>query len=230
VADFSRVLAGPFATMLLGDLGADVIKVERPGVGDDTRAWGPPYVEGESAYYLAITRSANGPTSVGGEIFSSVLSTDVVGPDPTMGGGSPITGWDGNVYASSDFDLTAYDITLTGTSIPEPATWALIATGMVLVIFRVFFSEVIFLLNSLIPIIASYRHCEERAKRVSRRRVRAPHHEVGPHASRRVAARQAEATRRASTCAATLLSMRHHAATAIRRICRAGSRGCRPAA
>jgi len=90
----------------------------------------------DGAYYLAITRSANGPTSVGGEIFSSVLSTDVVGPDPTMGGGSPITGWDGNVYASSDFDLTAYDITLTGTSIPEPATWALIATGMVLVIFR----------------------------------------------------------------------------------------------
>ena len=43
VADFSRVLAGPYATMLLGDLGADVIKVERPDGGDDTRAWGPPW-------------------------------------------------------------------------------------------------------------------------------------------------------------------------------------------
>ena len=43
VADFSRVLAGPFATMLLGDLGADVVKVERPGGGDETRAWGPPF-------------------------------------------------------------------------------------------------------------------------------------------------------------------------------------------
>ena len=57
VADFSRVLAGPLATMLLGDLGADVVKVERPGSGDDTRAWGPPYVDGESAYFLAINRN-----------------------------------------------------------------------------------------------------------------------------------------------------------------------------
>ncbi len=57
VADFSRVLAGPLATMLLGDLGADVVKVERPGTGDDTRAWGPPYLDGESAYYLAVNRN-----------------------------------------------------------------------------------------------------------------------------------------------------------------------------
>lgn len=57
VTDFSRVLAGPFATMLLGDLGADVVKVERPGSGDDTRAWGPPYLEGESTYFLAANRN-----------------------------------------------------------------------------------------------------------------------------------------------------------------------------
>jgi crotonobetainyl-CoA:carnitine CoA-transferase CaiB-like acyl-CoA transferase len=57
VADFSRVLAGPFASMLLGDLGADVIKVERPGTGDDTRAWGPPWRGDSSTYYLGLNRN-----------------------------------------------------------------------------------------------------------------------------------------------------------------------------
>lgn len=58
VADFSRVLAGPLATMMLGDLGAEVIKVERPGLGDETRSWSPPAAEdGESTYYLAVNRN-----------------------------------------------------------------------------------------------------------------------------------------------------------------------------
>src|SRR3954469_17205850 len=57
VADFSRVLAGPFAAMTLGDLGADVIKVERPGGGDDTRAWGPPWRGEDSTYYLGLNRN-----------------------------------------------------------------------------------------------------------------------------------------------------------------------------
>jgi len=58
VADFSRVLAGPYATMLLADLGADVVKVERPGAGDDTRAWGPPWsADGDSTYFLAVNRN-----------------------------------------------------------------------------------------------------------------------------------------------------------------------------
>lgn len=57
VADFSHVLSGPYATMTLGDLGADVIRVERPGSGDQTRGWGPPYFDGESAYFLAVNRN-----------------------------------------------------------------------------------------------------------------------------------------------------------------------------
>ncbi|XP_029698610.1 succinyl-CoA:glutarate CoA-transferase isoform X3 [Takifugu rubripes] len=57
VLDLTRVLAGPFATMILGDLGAEVIKVERPDVGDDTRAWGPPFVANESVYFLSVNRN-----------------------------------------------------------------------------------------------------------------------------------------------------------------------------
>lgn len=57
IVDLSRVLAGPFCTMILGDLGAEVIKVEGPFMKDETRAWGPPYAGGESAYYLCVNRN-----------------------------------------------------------------------------------------------------------------------------------------------------------------------------
>ncbi|WP_409495894.1 CaiB/BaiF CoA transferase family protein [Amycolatopsis sp. cmx-11-12] len=58
VLDFSRVLAGPFATMLLADLGATVVKVERPGTGDDTRSWGPPYdASGQATYFQSVNRN-----------------------------------------------------------------------------------------------------------------------------------------------------------------------------
>lgn len=67
VLDLSRVLAGPLCTMILGDLGAEVIKVERPGSGDETRSWGPPWVEGaagrESAYFVCVNRNKRGITA-----------------------------------------------------------------------------------------------------------------------------------------------------------------------
>jgi crotonobetainyl-CoA:carnitine CoA-transferase CaiB-like acyl-CoA transferase len=56
VLDLSRILAGPYCSMMLADLGADVVKVERPGGGDPTRSWGPPFVEGESTYFLSTNR------------------------------------------------------------------------------------------------------------------------------------------------------------------------------
>ena len=62
VVDLSRALAGPFCTMQLGDLGADVVKVEEPGVGDDSRHWGPPFRGGESAYFLSANRNKRGVT------------------------------------------------------------------------------------------------------------------------------------------------------------------------
>ncbi len=62
VADFSRVLAGPFCTQLLADAGARVIKVEEPGRGDETRRWGPPFVHGVSAYFLSINRNKESMT------------------------------------------------------------------------------------------------------------------------------------------------------------------------
>ena len=57
VLDLTRVLAGPYCTMFLGDLGAEVVKVEQPEVGDDTRGWGPPFAGGESAYFLCVNRN-----------------------------------------------------------------------------------------------------------------------------------------------------------------------------
>jgi crotonobetainyl-CoA:carnitine CoA-transferase CaiB-like acyl-CoA transferase len=63
ILDLSRVLAGPYATMMLGDLGARVIKVEQPGRGDDTRRWGPPFTaNGESAYFLCVNRNKESMT------------------------------------------------------------------------------------------------------------------------------------------------------------------------
>jgi succinate--hydroxymethylglutarate CoA-transferase len=62
VLDLTRILAGPFCTMMLGDMGADVVKIENPGTGDDTREWGPPFVGTESAYFLSVNRNKRSVT------------------------------------------------------------------------------------------------------------------------------------------------------------------------
>src|SRR5437016_10026253 len=62
VLDLTRVLSGPYCSMQLADMGARVIKIEQPGKGDDTRAWGPPFLKGESTYFLSINRNKESVT------------------------------------------------------------------------------------------------------------------------------------------------------------------------
>lgn len=84
IIDASRVLAGPFCSMILGDLGAEVVKIEHPESGDETRGWGPPYARGESAYYLSANRNKQSMTlnlksDQGKEIFRRLAAAgDVV--------------------------------------------------------------------------------------------------------------------------------------------------------
>ena len=86
VLDFTRVLSGPYCTMILGDLGARVIKLEHPGRGDDTRRWGPPFLGDESAYFLSVNRNKESVAvdfkTPGGKalVGSSVPLTDISPP------------------------------------------------------------------------------------------------------------------------------------------------------
>ncbi len=84
VIDLTRILAGPFCTMNLGDMGAEIIKVEQPGRGDDTRSWGPPFANDQAAYFLGINRNKQSITlnlqsSAGQDILGELLSqADVI--------------------------------------------------------------------------------------------------------------------------------------------------------
>ena len=103
VLDLSRILAGPLCAMLLGDLGADVIKVERPDRGDDTRAWGPPFVGGESAYYLHVNRNKRSMTlnlnnEVGRSILAQLITSADVVIDNFKGGTLVRWGFDGSWF------------------------------------------------------------------------------------------------------------------------------------
>jgi crotonobetainyl-CoA:carnitine CoA-transferase CaiB-like acyl-CoA transferase len=136
VVDLTRVMTGPYCTMMLGDLGADVIKIERPGTGDDTRQWGPPFVNGEASYFLSVNRNKRSvaldlKSDAGREILWKLLDrADVVvenfspGTLERLGFGYEAVSArrPGVVYASiSGFgqsgpsrDRTAYDLVLQG--------------------------------------------------------------------------------------------------------------------
>ena len=62
VVDLTRALAGPYCTMVLGDLGAEVLKIEQPGTGDETRGWGPPFIADQSGYFISINRNKRSMT------------------------------------------------------------------------------------------------------------------------------------------------------------------------
>src|SRR5215217_2427123 len=62
ILDLTTSIAGPYAAMLLADMGAEVVKIERPGAGDDSRAWGPPFLDGESLWFLSVNRNKSSVT------------------------------------------------------------------------------------------------------------------------------------------------------------------------
>ena len=138
VIDLTRVMVGPYCTMMLGDLGADVVKVEIPGRGDDTRHWGPPFVESESVYYLSVNRNKRSiALDLKQEAARAALWRLVDGADVLVENFSPGTigrlgfGYDAVkahrpsiVYASisgfgqsgPDYQRTAYDLIVQGIS------------------------------------------------------------------------------------------------------------------
>jgi len=138
VVDLTRVMTGPYCTMMLGDLGADVVKVELPGRGDDTRAWGPPFAGGEAVYFLSVNRNKRSlALDLKAEAGKAVLWRLIEGADVLVENFSPGTierlGFGAEavrarrpsiVYASitgfgrsgPDHDRTAYDLIVQGVS------------------------------------------------------------------------------------------------------------------
>jgi crotonobetainyl-CoA:carnitine CoA-transferase CaiB-like acyl-CoA transferase len=124
VLDLTRVLAGPLGTMILGDLGADVIKVERPGVGDDLRAWGPPWTDdGEAAYFIAVNRNKRSLTldlkdPRGRDVFLRLAATADVVVDNFRPGTMDDLGLDDAVLSRANPRLVRCSLTAFGTAGP----------------------------------------------------------------------------------------------------------------
>ncbi len=179
VADFTRVLAGPYATMLLADLGAEVVKVERPPGGDDTRAWGPPWAaDGESTYFLGVNRNKRSVAmdlgSAEGQAAARALveRADVVVENFKPGSLDRLgLGYDavrivnpGVVYASitgfgrgAGADLPGYDLLVQAVgglmSVTGPAPGEPTKVGVALV-------DVVTGLHAAVGVLAALRHCE----------------------------------------------------------------------
>ena len=125
IIDFSRVLAGPLATMVLGDLGADVVKVEHPDGGDDTRTWGPPFAMGTSTYFLGLNRNKRSITlDLSGaddlEVARNLcLRADVV-VDNFRSGTMSEWGLDFHALAEERPDIVTCSITGFGNATPHP--------------------------------------------------------------------------------------------------------------
>ena len=126
VSDVTRVLAGPLCTMMLGDMGADIIKIEPPGAGDDTRRWGPPFVAGESAYFLGVNRNKRSLTlNMAGEegraVLADLLKTTDVAIDNFKVGTLAKWGFDDAWFEANAPRVVRCGITGYGTSGPKAA-------------------------------------------------------------------------------------------------------------
>jgi succinate--hydroxymethylglutarate CoA-transferase len=126
VIDLTRILAGPFCTMMLGDMGADIIKVEPPGTGDDTRSWGPPFVGRDAAYFLGVNRNKRSLTlnlaaKPGQEILARLIEGADVLIDNFKLGTLPKWGFDDKWFESRTPRLVRCSITGYGSSGPKAA-------------------------------------------------------------------------------------------------------------
>jgi crotonobetainyl-CoA:carnitine CoA-transferase CaiB-like acyl-CoA transferase len=124
VLDLSRVLAGPWCGMLLGDMGADVIKVESPKGGDDTRAWGPPFVGDQSAYYLGCNRNKRGiavdfSSAAGKRLLEQLIQQSDVVVDNFKAGTLARWGFDDAWHAANAPQVVRCSITGYGSSGPK---------------------------------------------------------------------------------------------------------------
>jgi len=126
VVDLSRVLAGPVCSMILGDLGADVIKVERPGAGDETRGWGPPFnPDGESAYFLSVNRNkkslaADLSVAEDRRVIEDLIAESDVVLDNFLGGALARLGLDTEELLDRNHSLIWCTISGFGTDSPRP--------------------------------------------------------------------------------------------------------------